>query len=144
MRHPRSPLTILASLVPLVPLVPLVLGLAACASDDVAEYYPPEQVRLEHVAFDPAGRLTLDYRTAAETLWHCPGADVEREGRTLVFRFRRTWFRDEEFPDAGAVRRGERDRVVVTSVGDVRRIVVAGGADAPPREVWRDGRFVGG
>lgn len=121
-------------------LMGLAVGLAGCASDDGTEYYSPELIDVRHVAFDGAGRLSLDYRAAAETCWYCPGADVDRDGDTLVFAFQRAWFRDDALPDAGRVRIGEDDHLEVTSVGDIRRIVVTDGDQH--REVWRDGRFV--
>lgn len=116
-------------------------ALASCASDDSIEYYPADQVDVRQVAVERGGVLVVDYRCAAETMWYCPGSDLERIGDTLVMRFPRVWFRDEFLPDAGREQRGDRSRVRVGAMNGVKRVVVADAGSE--REVWRDGRFVG-
>ncbi len=51
------------------------------------EYYPPDHVRIEKVSRDYLGVVTVEFSTLAETLWHCPGVDVQSEQGELFLSF---------------------------------------------------------
>ncbi len=112
----------------------LLVAIAGCGTPPV-EYYAPEQVTLEHVSVDAAGHVTVDFRTLAETLYHCPGIDYERDGETLYLAFARHGVhRDDGSVMRAATPIGDRLRVEVDAAG-IAAINVSD--DATSEVVWQ-------
>lgn len=66
------------------------------------EAYPLDATETRAALRAPDGSVTFDYRARAETLYHCPGADVVRTGDKALVRLIRASIHDDVRPDVTA------------------------------------------
>ncbi|MBI4880419.1 MAG: hypothetical protein HY812_12290 [Planctomycetes bacterium] len=123
------------------PLACALLLLAVCCAAPRREYYPPDRVRIEKVSCDYMGVLTIDYSTLAETLWHCPGVDVQSEQGELFLSFVRAPLEESGRPAVRARFVPPASWRVTIDAPGTRAVHVTDGV--LDRVIWRAGRGAG-
>lgn len=99
-------------------------------------YYEIEFITVDHITPLADGRVSIEYHTLTEPMFHSPGVDVEQRGDTLEIRALRVFYKDPGDPQVVANSGTEAfRRRVELSLGGARSVVLADAVSK--RTIWK-------
>lgn len=105
----------------------------ACARS--RPYYELEFITIDHIAPLSDGRVSIEYHTLTESMFHSPGVDFVRQGDALEVRALRVFYKDAGDPQIVANSGSEAfRRRVELPLGTARRVVLADAISK--RTIW--------